>query len=66
MRSPDIFVSYAPEDRGSVAGLVGELENPGSSLWRDRNITTGRTFDRDIEEALDAARCVPLPALGLP
>jgi hypothetical protein len=58
MSAPHIFVSYASEDRDTVAELVRLLEDSGFNVWWDRNITTGRAFDRDIEEALDAAHCV--------
>ena len=58
MSAPDIFVSYASEDRDVVERLVQHLRSAGFEVWWDRHITTGRAFDRDIEEALDAARCV--------
>ena len=58
MSGPDIFVSYASEDRDAVQRLVQLLQAAGFEVWWDRHITTGRAFDRDIEEALDAARCV--------
>jgi tetratricopeptide (TPR) repeat protein len=58
MNSPDVFVSYASPDRAIVEQIVPVLEAAGLSVWWDRNITTGHAFDRDIEAALDAARCV--------
>jgi formylglycine-generating enzyme required for sulfatase activity len=54
----DIFLSYASEDRPRVGGLIRALERHGWSVWWDRTIPLGRTFDQVIEEALDAARCV--------
>jgi formylglycine-generating enzyme required for sulfatase activity len=54
----DIFLSYASEDRQRVAPLVRALERHGWSVWWDRTILPGRTYDIVIEEALEAARCV--------
>jgi len=54
----DIFLSYASEDLPRVVDLVRALERHGWSVWWDRTILPGRTFDQVIEEALDAARCV--------
>ena len=54
----DIFISYASEDRPRVKPLVDALQQKGWSVWWDRTIRAGRTFDRVIEAALDDARCV--------
>ena len=54
----DIFLSYASEDLPRVRSLIRALERHGWSVWWDRTILPGRTFDQAIEEALDAARCV--------
>jgi len=54
----DIFLSYASEDLPRVGILIRALERHGWSVWWDRTILPGRTFDQVIEEALDAARCV--------
>jgi formylglycine-generating enzyme required for sulfatase activity len=54
----DIFLSYASEDLPRVGSLIRALERRGWSVWWDRTILPGRTFDQVIEEALDAARCV--------
>ena len=54
----DLFISYSSRDRAIVATLVEYLERAGFSVWWDRHIDTGTAFDRDIEAALDAAKCV--------
>ena len=54
----DVFVSYKAEDRDRVAPLVQALERDGLSVWWDTQIAAGSEWRRDIEEELDAARCV--------
>jgi len=54
----DLFVSYASEDRETVAGLVKQLENRGYTLWWDRSLKVGGSFDKQIEDELDKSSCV--------
>ena len=54
----DIFLSYASEDRPWVRSLVSTLERQGWSVWWDRTILPGKTFDQAIQEALDNAKCM--------
>jgi hypothetical protein len=54
----DIFLSYSSEDRERVRPLVRALEWHGWSVWWDRTISPGKTFDQVIDAALEAARCV--------
>ncbi len=54
----DIFVSYATEDRERVGPLVEVLEAEGWSIFWDREIPPGRSWDDVIQETLDEARCV--------
>ena len=54
----DIFLSYAKEDRERARNLATALEAAGWSVWWDRNIQVGQTFDQAIENALDSAKCV--------
>ena len=56
--SHQIFISYASEDQERIQPLVKALENKGWSVWWDRKIPLGKTFDEVIEEALDASNCV--------
>jgi hypothetical protein len=54
----DIFLSYAREDLPRVKPVVAALEQRGWSVWWDRTIRPGQTFDAVIEAALDEARCI--------
>jgi cytoskeletal protein RodZ len=54
----EIFISYARADRGKAETLAQALGQLGFSVWWDREIPPGRTFDEVIEEALADARCV--------
>ena len=54
----DVFVSYVSEDRERVRSLVAALEHAGLSVWWDQRIGAGEDWDRSIERAIRAARCV--------
>jgi formylglycine-generating enzyme required for sulfatase activity len=54
----DIFISYANEDIDRVVPLAKALENQGWSVFWDRKIPPGRTWDDIIEEAIEAAKCI--------
>jgi TolB-like protein/Flp pilus assembly protein TadD len=54
----DIFLSYASEDRDRIEPLVEHLASHGWSVWWDRELVAGQSFDEKIEQALDTARCV--------
>ena len=51
----DIFLSYASEDREWVRPLVEALNQQGWSVFWDRNIPKGRTWQEVLEEELEAA-----------
>jgi hypothetical protein len=53
-----VFISYAKGDRPRAAELASALEVNGWSVWWDRDIPPGRTFDEVIEEALAHTRSV--------
>jgi TolB-like protein len=54
----DIFLSYASDDRLRVAPLVSTFEAQGWSVWWDRHIVPGTSFDDTIEQALSQSACV--------
>ena len=58
MAMSDVFISYANEDRARVQPLAEALGRAGFSVWWVHKIVAGQEFDRVIEQALDAARCV--------
>jgi hypothetical protein len=53
-----IFISYERSDRAIAQTLAEALEQPGWSVWWDRKLLAGDAFDKTIQEALNAARCV--------
>jgi TIR domain len=54
----DVFLSYAREDVTVAQRLARALEDEGWSVWWDRHIPAGKTFDEVIQEKVAAARCV--------
>ncbi|MCP4042472.1 MAG: TIR domain-containing protein [Gammaproteobacteria bacterium] len=54
----DIFISYARQDQPWVQMLVRKLEEENLTVWWDRTIPPGKTFEEVITEALDKAKCV--------
>jgi hypothetical protein len=54
----DVFISYASEDRTRARKLAEVLEAKGFSVWWDRNIIAGQTYDEVIEHELETATSV--------
>ena len=54
----DVFISYARADRARAERLAHVLGEHGWSVWWDRYIPPGKTFDEIIEEALADAKSV--------
>lgn len=54
----DIFISYASEDRERAREIATALTAQGWSVWWDRQIPFGKSFDTVIEENLARAKCV--------
>ena len=54
----DIFLSYKTEDRARLKPLVIALEAEGLTVWWDARIGGGSHWRDDIQQHLDAAKCV--------
>ena len=54
----DIFISYSHRDHAFVDRLEAVLADAGFSVFRDTMLHLGPQWDREIEEALDRAKCV--------
>lgn len=54
----DIFLSYKSEDIPRAKIIAEALEQHRYSVWWDRMILPGKTFDQVIKEEINAANCV--------
>ena len=54
----DIFISYGRADRPHAQRMASVLEGHGWSVWWDRKILAGDTFEQTVQRALNEARCV--------
>jgi hypothetical protein len=54
----DIFISYARADKEKAELLANAFSRKGWSVWWDREIPPGKSFDETIEKALSSARSV--------
>jgi TIR domain len=54
----DIFISYSRGDQAKAENLAGIFSRNGMSVWWDRQIPPGATFDEIIEKAIRSAKCV--------
>jgi TPR repeat protein len=55
----DIFISYSREDEPTAIHLRDVLAGQGWDVWRDKEgILTGTSWEKSIEDALNAAKCV--------
>jgi hypothetical protein len=53
----DIFLSYGHTDRARAEALV-ELLSAHFSVWWDKDLDAACTWRKELEEQIDAARCV--------
>jgi hypothetical protein len=54
----DVFISYASEDRDRARSVADALSARGWSVWWDRQIPLGKSFDEVIEQQIATAKCV--------
>ena len=54
----EIFISYSHKDLKTAERLARALEGQGWSVWWDRTMFAGESFDESIQKALDGAECV--------
>ena len=54
----DVFISYAKEDRDFAVRLSRAFEAIGWSVWWDRKLFVGESFDLTIERELSQAKIV--------
>jgi hypothetical protein len=54
----DVFISYSRSDRSIAEAIAKLLEGSGVSVWWDRDIPIGKSFDSEIEQQLQVAHCV--------
>ena len=55
---PDLFLSYARDDRATVQQFADVLQREGFEVWWDLALNPGDAFDQAIERALEEARAV--------
>jgi hypothetical protein len=54
----DIFMSYGREERARAEAVAHVLQQQGWSVWWDRTMLPGPSFDQAIQEALNSAKWV--------
>jgi cyclophilin family peptidyl-prolyl cis-trans isomerase len=54
----DVFISYAREDRDSAKRLAEAIGSHGWTVWWDRRIPAGKSYEDVIQQAIDDAGCV--------
>jgi hypothetical protein len=54
----DIFISYSSQDKDRIKFLVEAFKNQNWTVWWDRRIPPGKSYDQVIYEELTAAKCI--------
>ena len=54
----DLFLSYSRQDRAKIEVLAKILQQRGWTVWWDRHIKSGTSYDKVIEQALTGAKAV--------
>jgi hypothetical protein len=53
-----ISISYKRKDELRVSRLIKALKSAGRTIWWDRGLAGGKSWRNQIQNALDAAKCV--------
>lgn len=53
-----VFLSYSREDRDRVKPLVAALETENISVWWDRDLVPGDSFEETIDSEIRQAECI--------
>ena len=61
----NVFISYAKEDAATARMLSDALQRAGFSVWWDRHIPPGKTWDDVIGRSLDAALASDFEKTGI-
>ena len=54
----DVFISYASAEKDKARLIAESLEAAGFSVWWDRALKPGETFDKVIQREIDAAKAI--------
>ncbi|MEJ0060834.1 MAG: toll/interleukin-1 receptor domain-containing protein [Terricaulis sp.] len=54
----DVFISYTRDERARCVLIADRLKALGLDVWFDANLTSGTSFDREIEDRVRAAKAV--------
>jgi len=54
----DVFISYKREERARCEGIYRRLTALGLDVWFDAELTTGKSFDTEIEQVVSSAKSV--------
>jgi len=54
----DVFISYASKDRERAGKMANALEARGWTVWWDRKLIVGQSYDQAIEHELEVAKSV--------
>jgi len=56
----DVFISYRREDRPKAEAIYKAFTEEGLSVWWDKGLQAGETFDEKIQEVLQSVKAVVL------
>lgn len=54
----DVFISYKREERARCERIANKLKALSLDVWFDARLPSGKSFDREIETTINAAKAV--------